>query len=482
MFLRSIYDEKLAQAAYLIGCQQSGEAIIIDAERDVDRYLALAAANGLRITAAAETHIHADFLAGTRELAETVGAKAYLSAEGGPDWQYEWVRRRPGGGAYPHQLLRHNDKFQIGQIEFRVLHTPGHTPEHICFLVTDRGGGASEPMGLVAGDFVFVGDLGRPDLLESAVGAAGAADASARALYRSVLRFGELPDYLQVWPAHGAGSACGKALGAVPQTTVGYERRFSPAIRAATDEAAFMRFILAGQPEPPLYFARMKRENREGPRVLGELPRPRRIAAADLAALDTRREALIDTRTWKEFRSGHVAGSLYLPLNASFPTDAGSFLRAEEAVHLIVDAGRVEEAVRDLVRIGIDNVVSWLPPTEVAAFAAAGGRLVRSEFVDVATARAGLATGAYFPLDVRRASEFQAGHIEGARNVSHTRLAAHVAELPRDRPVLVNCKSGGRSARACSLLERNGIRAVNLEGGFDAWSQCAATTTQNAAV
>lgn len=474
MFLRSIYDEKLAQAAYLIGCQRTGEAIVIDAERDVDRYLSLAAANGLRITAAAETHIHADFLAGTRELAETVGAKAYLSAEGGPEWQYEWVRRKPGGGAYPHQLLRHNDRFQIGQIELRVMHTPGHTPEHICFLVTDRGGGAAEPMGLVAGDFVFVGDLGRPDLLESAVGAAGAAGASARALFQSVLRFGELPDYLQVWPGHGAGSACGKALGAVPQTTVGYERRFSPAIRAATDEAAFVRYILTGQPEPPLYFARMKRENREGPRVLGALPRPRRISAEELARLDTGREALLDTRTWKEFRAGHVPGALYLPLNASFPTDAGSFLRADETVHLVVDAGRVEEAVRDLVRIGIDGVASWLPPDEIAAYAAAGGRLARCEFISAAEARARLAAGEFFALDVRRASEFEAGHLPGAKNVSHTRLAARLAEIPRDRPVLVNCKSGGRSARACSLLERNGLKAVNLEGGFDAWSEGAA--------
>jgi hydroxyacylglutathione hydrolase len=207
MLFRVIYDPSLAQAAYLIGCQRTGEAIVVDPERDVDRYERLAASEGLRITAVAETHIHADFVSGSRELAEK-GAKVFVSDEGDADWKYQWLDRRSTGGAYDHQLLKDGDTFMVGHIEFRAVHTPGHTPEHLCFKVTDRGSGADEPMGVITGDFLFVGDLGRPDLLESAAGMAGKADPS----------------------AHGAGSACGKALGAVPQTTVGYERRFNPAL------------------------------------------------------------------------------------------------------------------------------------------------------------------------------------------------------------------------------------------------------------
>ena len=222
MFMRMIYDEKLAQAAYLLGCQRTGEAIVIDPERDVDRYVDLAAENGLRIVATAETHIHADFLSGSRELAEQVNAKVYVSDEGDADWKYQWL------DGYEHQLLRDGDTFSVGNIDFQVMHTPGHTPEHIAFVVTDRGGGATEPIAIATGDFVFVGDLGRPDLLETAAGQAGAMEPSARRLYKTVGRLADIPDFVQVWPAHGAGSACGKALGAVPMSTVGYEKSLQP--------------------------------------------------------------------------------------------------------------------------------------------------------------------------------------------------------------------------------------------------------------
>ena len=231
---------------------------------------------GLRITAAAETHIHADFLSGSREMAEELGIRIYLSDEGDEDWKYEWGRK----GDYDIQQLKNGDRFSIGLIELEARHTPGHTPEHLSFLVTDRGTGAREPMGMASGDFVFVGDLGRPDLLESAAGQKGAMRPSARRLYQSVQEFLLLQDYLQVWPAHGAGSACGKALGAVPDSTVGYERRYNPAILAGQrGEDAFVESILEGQPEPPLYFARMKFQNKEGPALFGGLPRPRKLSA-----------------------------------------------------------------------------------------------------------------------------------------------------------------------------------------------------------
>jgi hydroxyacylglutathione hydrolase len=193
MFFRQIYDEKLAQAAYVIGCQKTGEAIVIDPERDIDRYEALAKANGLRIVAAADTHIHADFLSGVREFAEK-GARAYLSDEGDADWKYQWLDKKSLGGRYDAVLLKDGDIFSIGNIQFRAIHTPGHTPEHLCYEVTDRGGGATEPMGIATGDFMFVGDLGRPDLLESAAGIVGKADSSARTLFQTMQRFAQWPD------------------------------------------------------------------------------------------------------------------------------------------------------------------------------------------------------------------------------------------------------------------------------------------------
>jgi len=289
MFMRLVFDEKLAQGAYVFGCQKTGEAIVIDPERDVDRYIDLAREHGLHIVAVAETHIHADFVSGARELAERTGAHVYVSGEGGPDWQSEWA------SAYTHTILKNDDTFTIGNIEFRAAHTPGHTPEHMVYVVTDRGSGASDPIGVCTGDFLFVGDLGRPDLLETAAGQSGVMEPSAKQLFESAQWLGSLPEFVQVWPGHGAGSACGKALGAVPTSTVGYERRFNHALRLATGDAAtegmFVDFILQGQPEPPLYFERMKRVNRAGPDVLGALHAAPRYPLAKLAELDVEQVA-----------------------------------------------------------------------------------------------------------------------------------------------------------------------------------------------
>jgi hydroxyacylglutathione hydrolase len=470
MLLRMIYDDKLAQAAYLIGCQRCGVAIVIDPERDVDRYIALAAKQGMQIAAVAETHIHADFVSGARELAERTGAKVYVSGEGGPDWQSRWLNQRQGGGWYEHQVLRDGDTFGVGNIEFRVLHTPGHTPEHISYLVTDRGGGVGEPMGVVTGDFVFVGDLGRPDLLETAAGQAGSSRPAARQLHASVQRFLELPDYLQVWPAHGAGSACGKALGAVPQSTVGYERRFNPAVQAAASEEAFSEFILEGQPEPPLYFARMKRVNRDGPAVLGGLTSPRALAPEELKSLDPRRVAIVDTRPWAQFRTGHLPGSLLMPLDSMFPAIAGSYIQEGQEIYLVAEAERVEELVRQLVRVGQDRIVGWIEPRVLQSYAAVGGRIATTEEISVDEAQERLSEGA-FMLDVRRRAEFAEGHIPGAHNITHTRLPAGLAQIPTGRLVVVNCRSGGRSARAAALLEREGYRVANLGGGYLAWER-----------
>jgi hydroxyacylglutathione hydrolase len=477
MFFRLIFDEKLAQAAYLIGCQRTKEAIVFDPERDIDRYVRAAEANGLRLIAAAETHIHADFLSGARELAEK-GAKVYLSDEGDEDWKYQWVRRKTGGGSYDHLLLKNNDLFRIGNIEFRAVHTPGHTPEHMMFIVTDRGGGASEPMGVITGDFVFVGDMGRPDLLETAAGVAGAKEPSARRLFASLRSFLELPDFLQVWPGHGAGSACGKALGAVPQTTVGYEKRFNAAIRAATSERAFVDFILEGQPEPPMYFARMKRENKSGPRVLGAPPKPMSMSVEELSKLDPRSAVIIDTRPWEQFRAGHIPGSLFAPADASFPTIAGSYIGEHEGIYLVVETSRTEESVRDLVRIGLDKIVGMIDRAAVDKWAQTSGKAHATREVDVAGAAGLLHRGEAVLVDVRRGDEYAEFHAPGSIHAPHTRLPELLERIPRGRPLVVTCRSGMRSSRACGFLARKGYEVINLAGGMLGWEKSGQKVTR----
>ena len=466
MLLRQIEDTKLAQYAYLIGCQRTGEAIVFDPERDVDRYLAIAAANGLRIVAVAETHIHADFLSGARELAERVGAHVYLSGKGGSDWQSKWV------APYKHTLLSDGTEFRVGNIGFRAVHTPGHTPEHMSFLVTDHGGGASEPMGMVTGDFVFVGDLGRPDLLESAAGVQGIAEPSARELWRSASRFVKLPGHIQVWPAHGAGSACGKALGAIPQSTVGYEVANSPALKLVGDEPAFVKDILSGQPEPPVYFARMKALNRDGVPLLGSIPAPPVVSDVSKLAASWERPGtvVVDTRPWAAFRDGHLPGSIQAPIGKMLPMVVGSYLKPEERIVLVCEPSRADEIIRDLVRIGYDRFEAVVPPAAVAS----APRLATAPEVSVQEAAAQRESS--FVLDVRGASEHAAGCLEGSTNIAYTRLAPRIAELPRDSRILVHCALGGRSAAATSMLRRLGFDAVNVAGGFEAWKKAGLPT------
>jgi hydroxyacylglutathione hydrolase len=259
MYLRRFYDEGLAHASYLVGCQASGEAIVIDPARDTAPYHEDARDQGLNITGVTETHIHADYLSGTRQLAQETGARMYLSGEGGEDWSYQFASPRD-------TIVRDGDLIEIGKLTLKVLHTPGHTPEHLSFLLTDHPA-SEQPIGIFTGDFVFVGDVGRPDLLEKAAGVAGTMEAGARRLFQSLKRISQLPDHLQIWPAHGAGSACGKGLGSVPSSVLGYEKMVNWAFRI-TDQEEFVREVLAGQPEAPKYFAEMKRANKVGPDTL----------------------------------------------------------------------------------------------------------------------------------------------------------------------------------------------------------------------
>lgn len=469
MYLKQITDPSLAQNAYLIGCQRTGEAIVIDPERDVDRYLNLAKEEGLKIVAVADTHIHADYLSGVRELVEHHGAKAYVTAEGGPDWQMEWAKGDPRA-----QEIRHGDTIAIGKVELKVLLTPGHTPEHVSYLLTDYGGGASEPIALLSGDFIFVGDVGRPDLLESAAGQVGAMEESAKVLYDSLRETEGLPDFLQVLPAHGAGSACGKALGAIPTSVMGYERKFNGAFHEAltASREEFVESILTGQPEPPVYFARMKRDNRAGQALLpgGKLPAPARYGEADLVEfINGDQGVVLDLRFDKQdFIANHLKGSLYAPLRGTeFLEVVGSFVEDEKTPILLLvnKADEVEQAVRELVRIGYDSIAGWMPVAEALASAAP-----TEAFATIATSDlpATLEQKPGFVLDVRKASEFQEGHMEGAKQIAHTRLAKHLDELPREEIIYVHCRSGMRAAKSAALLAREGFDVVHVDGSSDA--------------
>lgn len=299
---------------------------------------------------------------------------------------------------------------------------------------------------------------------------------SARTLYQTAIDALDFPDYLQVWPGHGAGSACGKALGAVPETTIGYERRFSPAFAAAkAGEDEFVRFILEGQPEPPVYFARMKELNREGVPLLGPVPAPERLAAPELTSVAAMADAVIldmrDERT--AFFEGHVPGSVYSPLNKSFHTFVGSYVDPAANLYLIVDEDTVDEAVRNLVRIGYDNIAGTFAPEAVAEYGAAGGTLDSFEVIDFGGLGERLGDDALAVLDVRKATEYAEGHVPDAINVAHTRLLPRVDELPRDRTLLVHCQSGNRASAAVSFLKREGFDVVMVDDDFEAFEGAA---------
>jgi hydroxyacylglutathione hydrolase len=466
MFLRQIYHDGLAQASYLIGCQASGEAIVIDPNRNVEQYLAAAQRAGLRITAVTETHIHADYLSGARELAARTGARLYLSDMGTADWKYAYAA---DAGA---TLLRDGDRLKVGNVSLEVLHTPGHTPEHIAFLVTDTAH-ACLPMGLVSGDFVFVGDVGRPDLLERAAGITGTMDAAARQLFHSLQRFRELPDYLQVWPGHGAGSACGKALGAVPQSTVGYEKAINWAFDIRT-EAAFVDAVLAGQPDPPPNFAQMKRLNKLGP-----TPRPTglppELVFERLAPALAGEMVVIDTRPADEFAAAHLPGALNIPTGDGFLSWAGWLLPYDRPLALIVDPAQLAAVRDELVLIGLDQVAGYWTPAVLQPWRVAGQTLTHYDRQSAAVLQGTIAQNGVLLLDVRTPSEYAAGHIPGSQNIPLGRLAAELGTLPSNQPAIVYCQGGSRSPIGASILQAHGWeRVLEMNDGFEAWQAAGA--------
>jgi len=478
MFFRRFYDTKLAQASYMIGCQATGEAIVVDPNRDVQQYIDAAHAEKLRITQVTETHIHADFVSGARELAERTGAQLLLSDEGDADWKYMYAA---DAGA---RLLKDGDTFMVGNIRIEAIHTPGHTPEHLSFLVTDTPAGAG-PWGILTGDFVFVGDVGRPDLMERAAGYEGTMEAGARTLFRSLERFRALPDHLQVWPGHGAGSACGKALGAMPSTTVGYEKIANWGV-ATTDENEFVRMVLEGQPEPPRYFAQMKRMNKTGPAILNGFAQPKRLGREELLQRAAAGDVIVDTRAASKFANGYVRNTINIPLDGSFNTWAGWLLPYDRDIYLVIEddcATCIETAVHDLAMIGLDRVAGVFGSGAVDALRADRSDVI--ETVPQASAQevaAMLDHDAVHVIDVRGHAEWDAGHLPNVPNIPVGYLADHIDELPTDKPVVVQCQAGGRSAIAASVLKAHGVaRVINLAGGMNAWRKAGLPVTHDGA-
>lgn len=467
MIVKRFYDSKLAQASYLIGCGRTGSAIAIDPNRDVEQYLQMAETEGVQITHVTETHIHADFVSGARELAERTSATLLLSDEGDANWKYAFAK---DAGAV---LVKHGDSFMVGNVKLEVVHTPGHTPEHVSFLVTDTAA-ANEPIAIVSGDFVFVGDVGRPDLLEKVANVAGSMEDSAKTLFHSLERFKQYPDWLQIWAGHGAGSACGKGLSAVPHSTVGYERRFNWAF-GDMEETSFVRAVLAGQPEPPKYFAEMKRINKEGPRVLNGFRRPDRLLVSLIESVLDSGSIVVDTRSAADFQAGHLPGVLNIPLNNSFSTWAGWLLPFDRDFYLIVDSQCtrcIDQAVRDLAIIGLDRVAGYFGSEVVDRWTKGGRELSTVPQITSSELAQRMAAGVVAVLDVRGQNEWETGHLPGVDNIPLGYLTDRLDELPRDRALVVHCQSGARSAIAASLLRAKGLtNVVNLSGGFADWQR-----------
>ncbi len=457
MYFQHIYDKTLAQASYFIGCQKAGVAAVIDPKRDVDTYIEIAKQNKMTITHIFETHIHADFLTGSRELAALTGAKLYLSDEGGPGWEYE----------FPHVGLKDGAVVMVGNLKIEVLHTPGHTPESISFLLTDTPA-SPEPVMLFTGDFVFVGDIGRPDLLEKAAGMKGTQDIGASQMYESLKKFNALADYIQVWPGHGAGSACGKALGAVPSTTVGYEKKRNWAFSYADDKNGFVQYLLTDQPEPPKYFAMMKKLNKVDRPLLTEVPKLKELNKEELKDAMAKGIKLIDTRNKAEFAKGFIPGSINIQDNNSFATWAGWFLSYDEKFILLAEESKVEELTRKLMRIGLDNAAGYI--SSVSVWEESGGQLDKANNISLDEFKTLHQHNGIQVVDLRGATEYNSGHIKGADHVFIGTLLNNLDKVSKEKKVVIHCQGGDRSSIGYSLLAKNGFKnVVNYPGGINEW-------------
>ncbi len=469
MFFHQRFIPGLAIYSYMVGDEKTKRCAVIDPTRDVEEFLAIAKREGLRITHVLETHVHADFVSGSAELKARLEdeVEVVVSGMGGAEWTPPYADRVVGDG----------DEVELGSVRLKAVHTPGHTYEHVAWALYDDTRSRDVPWLVFTGDFLFVGDVGRPDLLGEA-----ARKKLAHQLYESV--FGVLPglpDFTEGFPAHGAGSLCGKALGSRSSTSLGFERRFSPALQTR-DEPEWIAALLEGMPIAPPYFRRMKKINAEGPKVVGpELPGQKRFTAKQVHERACENCLIVDVRPKEAFAGAHIPGSINIPLGHNLPTWAGWVLPYDRPALIVPDdPAAVPEVVTHLLRVGFDDVQGYLEGG-LADWENHGYEFGRLETISVHDLAARLKDDRrLFVLDVRTDSEWNAGHVEGARHIHGGTLEERYAEVPRDRPVAVVCGSGYRASIASSFLKREGYCDVaNVLGGMAAWKAAGLPTTRD---
>jgi hydroxyacylglutathione hydrolase len=448
----------LAQASYLIG--SDGEAAVVDPRRDVDVYIEAAKAKGLQIRHVIETHLHADFVSGHRELAERTGAKIYFGAK--------------AGAKFPHVAVRDGDEIRMGRVTLKFLETPGHTPESVSVVVTDHAK-SNAPYAVLTGDTLFIGDVGRPDLL----GAKASPDELAGKLYDSLHdKLLKLPDAVVVYPAHGAGSLCGRNISSETSSTIGEQRKFNYALRPMAREE-FVRMMTTDLPEAPAYFSRDAALNREGAGSLDTLPAPPALTPQDVALLQKAGAVVLDTRSSAEYGAAHVPGSLHIGQSGQLASWAGSLMLPQGPIVIVAeDEERVAESRTRLARVGIENVAGYLAGG-IRAWDEAGRPLAKTEQIAVDELAARLSEGADLQVvDVRRPPEWREGHIREAVSMPLNHLSNTAASLDPERPVAAVCAGGYRSSIATSVLERLGFHhVINVVGGMSAWNAAGLATT-----
>jgi hydroxyacylglutathione hydrolase len=450
MYFEQFYLGCLAHASYMLASQ--GEAVVVDPQRDVDIYLKAAEEHGVKILHIFETHLHADFVSGHKELAARTGATIYIGAR--------------AGARFPHVEVQDGFELRAGKAFLQVLDTPGHTSESICLLITDEEK-SFKPWAVLTGDTLFLGDVGRPDLSKTH-SPAELAGLLYDSLHQKLLT---LEDEVLVYPAHGAGSLCGRNMRAERSSTIGTERLTNYALQIKNKEE-FVRQLTANLPARPEYFLQDAEINREGATSLSDLPQLPSISAAELKSMLGDGVVALDVRSGDEFAHGHVPGSINIALSGQFASWAGTVLGLSARPVLIGDSPeQLSEARLRLARVGIEDARGHLNGG-VRAWEKAELGLAELLQITVHTLRDRLQTHACQVLDVRRESEWQAGHVEGAAWWPLDNFKVSPPEVDRDQPIAVHCKSGYRSMIACSLLQRAGFRKVtNVIGGFDAWQQ-----------
>ena len=460
MLFERFEDTDLSQYSYAVGCEAKGEVAIVDPRRDVDVYLDFAKRKGMTLTHVLETHIHADFASGARELAERTGAKLMVSKyDAGETFEV----------AFPHEDMADGDSVEIGAVRIEAVHTPGHTPEHLSFLVYDGARSKEVPMLMLSGDFLFVGSLGRPDLLGEE-----AKRALAESLYDSVKNvLADLPDGLEIHPAHGSGSMCGSGMSGRPVSTLGFERVANPYLDAGLSKQAFVEKILGDVPPFPPYYRRMKRVNSEGPTVLDGIPGQEALSPETVEELLGGDAVAVDLRGQLAYGGGHLPGSFGIGAGSKLSTWAAWVVPYDRPIVLVADdPGVVEGAARSLIRVGLDDVVGYLDGG-VTAWAESGRELDELPQVSPTELRKRMEEGEPIRvLDVRTEEEYDSGHIEGAAHVMAGKLAESTDGVPEDGdgPVAVICGSGYRSTVASSVLLREGWDdVINVTGGMTAW-------------